>query len=129
MQALLEKLSETLNVNEFTVSKRLKEIEMIQKDGNWAPMKFRGGDIAKCLTICEVLQQRQKRKSFLHRIMTGDEKWIRYHNRKRTKSQVRPGKPSTFTPKPDIQGKKAFGGTVGVVYYELLQQGEPTTVT
>ncbi|KAG5307798.1 MOS1T transposase, partial [Pseudoatta argentina] len=37
---------------------------MIQKQGHWVPY--------------ELLLQRQKRKGFLHRIVTGDEKWIHY---------------------------------------------------
>jgi len=49
-------------------------------------------DIAKHLAICELLLQRQKRKSFLHRIVTvmknGDEKWIRYDNPKHKKLWV-----------------------------------------
>jgi len=35
---------------------------------------------------CELLLQRHRRKSFLHRIVTGDEKWIRYDNPKRKKN-------------------------------------------
>jgi len=36
--------------------------------------------------ICEMLLARHKRKSFLHRIVTGDEKWIHYDNPKKRKS-------------------------------------------
>ncbi|GFU99459.1 hypothetical protein TNCV_3041061 [Trichonephila clavipes] len=32
------------------------------------------------------LLARQRRKGFLHRIVTGDEKWVRYDNPKRRKS-------------------------------------------
>jgi len=38
---------------------------------------------------CELLLQRHRRKSFLHHIVTGDEKWIRYNNLKRKKSWCR----------------------------------------
>ncbi|KAG5315673.1 MOS1T transposase, partial [Pseudoatta argentina] len=43
----------------------------------------------------ELLLQRQKRKDFLHRIVTGDEKWIHYDNPKRRKSWGKPGHAST----------------------------------
>jgi len=35
---------------------------------------------------CEILLERYRRKSFLHRIVTGDEKWIFFENPKRKKS-------------------------------------------
>ena len=63
-------------------------MRMIQKL-NWISYELRERDIAKHLAICELLLQRQKRKSFLHRIVTvmknGDEKWIRYDNPKHKK--------------------------------------------
>lgn len=50
---------------------------------------------------CEQLLARYKRKSFLHRIVTGDEKWIHYDNPKRKKSWGLPGHASTSTAKPN----------------------------
>jgi histone-lysine N-methyltransferase SETMAR len=41
-------------------------------------------------TICEMLLQWFERKSFLHRIVTGDEKWIFFENLKRKKSWLSP---------------------------------------
>ncbi|KAG5326435.1 MOS1T transposase, partial [Pseudoatta argentina] len=49
----------------------------------------------------ELLLQRQKRKDFLHRIVTGDEKWIHYDNPKRRKSWGKPGHASTSSAKPN----------------------------
>ena len=40
--------------------------------------------------MSEMLLERHKKKSFLHRIVTGDEKWIHYDNPKRKKSYVKP---------------------------------------
>ena len=37
-------------------------------------------DIEKHLVTCEQLLQLQKRKGFLHHIMTSNEKWIHYNN-------------------------------------------------
>ena len=39
----------------------------------------------------------------LHRIVTGDEKWVHYDNPKRKKSWCRPGEPSTSTAKANIR--------------------------
>ena len=55
---------------------------------------------------CEMLFARHKRKSFLHRIVTSDEKWIHYDNPKKRKSWG-PGHALTSTAKPNIHsGKK-----------------------
>ncbi|UYV65316.1 hypothetical protein LAZ67_3003930 [Cordylochernes scorpioides] len=68
---------------------------------------------------------------FLHRIVTGDEKWIHYDNPKRRKSWGKPGHASTSTAKPNIHGKKLmlciWWDQLGVIYYELLQPNETIT--
>jgi len=37
-------------------------------------------DVERRLFACEQLLERQRRKGFLHRIVTGDEKWVHYDN-------------------------------------------------
>ena len=46
---------------------------MIQKQGNW-PYELKSRDVERRFFTCEQLIQRQQRKSFLHRIVTGDKK-------------------------------------------------------
>jgi len=73
----------------------------------------------------------QRKKDFLHKIITGIEKWILYDNPKRKKSWVDPGQPSTSTPKPNIHAKKVllciWGDWKDVLYYKLLSPGEIIT--
>ncbi|GFV90716.1 mariner Mos1 transposase [Trichonephila clavipes] len=71
----------------------------------------------------------QRRKGFLHRIATGDEKWVRYDNPKRRKSWGYPGPASTSTAKPNIHGSKVMLSIwwLGIVYYELLKPTETIT--
>ncbi|GFW03660.1 mariner Mos1 transposase [Trichonephila clavipes] len=77
------------------------------------------------------LLARQRWKGFLHRIVTGDEKCIRYDNPKRRKSWGYPGHASTSTAKPNIHGSKVmlsiWWDQLGVVYYELLKPTETIT--
>ncbi|KAG5317892.1 MOS1T transposase, partial [Pseudoatta argentina] len=68
---------------------------MIQKQGHWVPYELKPRDVERRFGTCELLLQRQKRKGFLHRIVTGDEKWIHYDNLKRRKSWGKPGHAST----------------------------------
>ncbi|GFT66236.1 mariner Mos1 transposase [Trichonephila clavipes] len=78
--------------------------------------------------MCEMLLARYKRKSYLHRIVTGDEKWIYFENPKRILSYVDPGKPSKSTARPNRFGRKTmlciFWDQEGPIYYELLKPGE-----
>ena len=64
----------------------------------------------------------------MHRIVTGDEKWIYYDNPKRKKSYVKPGHPAKSTAKPNIHGAKVmlciWWDQKGVLSYELLKPGE-----
>lgn len=136
MQALLneddtqtqEELAEALNVDRTTVSKRLKAMGKIQKCGKWVPHELTERQQEKRKIVCEMLIERYKRKSFLHRIVTSDEKWIYFENPKRKKSWVTPGQPSTSTAKPNRFGKKrmlcVWWDQKGVVYHELLKPGE-----
>ena len=81
-----EELARSLGVTQQAFSKRLKAMGMIQKQGNWVPYELKPRDVERRLFACEQLLEMQKRKGFLHRIMTGDEKWVHYDNPKRRKS-------------------------------------------
>jgi histone-lysine N-methyltransferase SETMAR len=136
LEALLEddpcqterELAEQLNVDRSTVGKRLHALGLVRKLGNWIPHELKERDIERRKTICELLLQRQQRKGFLHRIVTGDEKWIHYDNPKRKPAWVKPGEAAPSTPKPNIHGSKVmlciWWDQRGVVYYELLKQGQ-----
>jgi len=69
-----------------------------------------------------------KKKSFLHRIVTGDEKWIYFQNPKRKKSWIDPAQPSTSSSKSNRFGRKTmlciWWDQEDVIYYELLKLGE-----
>ncbi|KAG5317782.1 MOS1T transposase, partial [Pseudoatta argentina] len=58
-------LPELLQVDESTVSKRLKGLGMIQKQGHWVPYELKPRDVERRFGTCELLLQRQKRKGFL----------------------------------------------------------------
>ena len=72
-----------------------------------------------------------ERRGFLHRIVTGDEKWIHYDNPKRKKSWGPPGHASTSTANPNIHGRKLllsiWWDQLSVVYYELLKPSKTIT--
>ena len=81
-----ETLALTLGVTQSAISHRFKPLGMIQKQGNWVPYELTPRNVEHRFFTCEMLLARQKRKGFLHRIVTGDEKWIHYDNPKKKKS-------------------------------------------
>ena len=72
--------------NQGTISRRLDAIGKIKKEGKWVQYELKERDIRRRKTTCEILFDPFKRKSFLHRIVTGDEKWIYFDNPKRKQS-------------------------------------------
>ena len=75
-----EELAESLGVTQQAISKRLKAMGMIQKQGNWVSYELKPKDVVRRFISCEQLLQRQNRKGFLDRIVTGDKKWVHYTN-------------------------------------------------
>ncbi|GFV23293.1 mariner Mos1 transposase [Trichonephila clavipes] len=113
-----EHLAKQLNGDQSTVSRRLKAMGKIIKVGRWVPHELTDRQ----------QENRNKRKSYLHRIVTGDEKWIYFENPKRNRSYVDPGQPSKSTARPNRFGRKTmlfiFWDKKGLIYYELLKPGE-----
>jgi len=88
LQALLDdaqtqQLADQLNVTREAVSIRLKSMGKIQK---MVPHELNEKQQENRKITCEMLLTRYKRKSFLHRIVTGDEKWIYFENSKHKRS-------------------------------------------
>jgi len=123
-----QEMAEMLNVDQATISRRLKVMGKIQKCGKWVPHELTERQQENRKIMSEMLLQRQQRKGFLHRIVTGDEKWIYFENPKRKKSWVDPGQASTSTAKPNRFGKKrmlcVWWDQKGIMYHELLKPGE-----
>ena len=82
LQALLDEndaqtqqeLAEQLGVARSTISDRLKAMGKIQKEAKWVPYELNERQQGNRKTISEMLFARYERKSFLHRIVTEDEK-------------------------------------------------------
>ena len=103
-----EELEKSLGVTQADISKRLKADGYIQKQGNWVPHELKPRDIERRFRMSEMLLERHKNKSFLHRIVTGDKKWTHCDNPQRKKSYVKPGQPAKSKAKPNIHGAKVM---------------------
>lgn len=113
------------------ISNRLKALGKILKLGKWLPHELTECQRMQRKITCEMLIARYERKSFLHRIVTGDEKWIFFDNPKRSSGWVDAGQAGPSSTRPNRFGKKTmlclFWDLKGLVYYELLQSGKQLT--
>ena len=73
----------------------------------WVPHELNDRQMERRQNTCQILLARQKRKSFLHRIVTSDEKWIYFQNPKRKKWLGWP-QPSTSSSRPNCFGWKTM---------------------
>jgi [histone H3]-lysine36 N-dimethyltransferase SETMAR len=103
-----QQLADQLNVAQESVSRRLRAMGKIHKIGKWVPHELNKRQMENRKTTSEILLTRHKRKSFLHRIVTGDEKWIYFENPKRKGSWVSRGEQSTSTARPNRYGRKTM---------------------
>ena len=101
-----EQLVESLGMTQQALSECLYAMEITQKQGNWVPYELKSRDVEQCFFACEQLLQRQNRKGFLYRIVTGDEKWFHYDNPKRRKAWEMTADASMSTVRPHIHGAK-----------------------
>ena len=60
----LAEFGNALQVDESTVSKRFKVLEMIKKRGHWVPFELKPRNVERRFITCELLLQRQERKDF-----------------------------------------------------------------
>ena len=78
------------------------------------------------VNICLNLLSRYKKKKFLHKVITWDEKCIVYDSPKRRNSWIDPGQPS-----PSFHDKKVllcvWWDWKGIIHYELLERGQTFT--
>lgn len=126
-----KELAMELNVARSTISHRLHAMGKIRKLGRWVPHQLSENQLRARIEVCKKHLAEYKKHSFLHRIITGDEKWVYYENPKRKAAYVDAGEAGPSQPKQDIHCEKVmlciWWDQKGVVYYELLNPNETVT--
>jgi len=88
LQALLDinsaqtekELAEQLGVTQQAISVRLHTMGKIQKESRWIPHELFENNKNRRRDTALTLLLKFRKKDFLHKIITGDEKWILYDN-------------------------------------------------
>ena len=81
--------------------------------------------------VCSSLLLRNKNDPFLDRVVTCDEKWISYDNRRRSAQWLSRNEPPKHFPKPPVHQKKVmvtvWWSAAGWIHHHCLNPGETVT--
>uniref|UniRef100_A0A0K0EU74 Histone-lysine N-methyltransferase SETMAR (inferred by orthology to a human protein) n=1 Tax=Strongyloides venezuelensis TaxID=75913 RepID=A0A0K0EU74_STRVS len=127
-QQTVRRISEDLGVSKDTVCRHLKQIGKTKKLDQWVPHELTEKQKNSRLEFCSSLLLRNKNDPFLDRIVTCDEKWILYDNRKRAGQWLDKDEAPKQFPKPQITPKKVmvtvWWSSEGLVNYEFIKLGK-----
>ena len=77
-----------LNIDHKTVLNHLHKTGCQKKLDTWVPHELTVKNSIDRVSICESMLKRNEIEPFFKRMITGDEKWITYHNNVRKKLEV-----------------------------------------
>lgn len=116
-----------LNIDHVTVWNHLHNAGYTKKLDVWVPHQLTEKNLMDRVTICDALLKRNKFDPFLKRLITGDEKWVRYENIVRHKSWSKPGEPPQEQSKAELTQNKVmlcvWWDYKGIVHHEVLPHG------
>lgn len=73
-------IGEILGINQSTVSRRLRQLGMVNKADVWVPHELMEKNLLDRISACDSLLKRNEIDPFLKRMVTSDEKWVVYNN-------------------------------------------------
>lgn len=121
-------IAEELGISQATVSNHLHKAGYTKKLDIWVPHELTQKNLIFRVSICESLLKRNKIEPFLKRLVTGDEKWIKYENVVRKRSWSKKGELPKTASKPGLTQKKVLLSVwwdyQGIIHYELLPPGQ-----
>ncbi len=114
-----------------TVNRHLHALGKANNYGDSVPRQLSTNNLAQRVLICLSLLSRHNHDPFLERIVTGDEKWVRYINVRRRKQWLDPGQKPLPDVKADLHPEKImlciWWDIEGAIYFELLQTNQTIT--
>jgi len=101
-------VAQELNVHQSTVVCHLKKIGKVKKLDKWVPHELNENQKNRRFNVCSSLLLRNQSDPFLDRIVTCDEKWILYDNRRRSAQWLDFNEAPKPFPKPKLHQKKSW---------------------
>lgn len=127
----IQEMSERVSAPWSTVQEHLKKIGKVNRQGIWVPHELNEIHKQQRRMICSALITRNQNEHFLHRIVTGDEKWVLYRNCKRSRQWLSTGQTPIPTAKDGLHPKKVllsvWWDSLGIIHYELMPPGQTIT--
>lgn len=124
-------IAEELGVSSHAVFDGLKRIGKVKKLEKWVPHDLNDRQKLTRFEVCSSLLLRNQNDPFLDRIVTCDEKWILYDNRRRSGQWLDTDEPPRHFPKAKTHQKKTmvtvWWSAAGVIHYNFLQPGQTIT--
>lgn len=117
-----------LKVRHTTVLRHLRRLNYRSKRGQSVPHELTEKNKKDRMRICKSLLDKQRSEPFLERIITCDEKWVKYNNVGPRKQWLLPGQKPNPTPKDGLHPKKVmlcvWWDVKGIIYFELLEDNQ-----
>jgi histone-lysine N-methyltransferase SETMAR len=109
----------------------LEQIGKVKKLDKWVPHNLTDKQINRRYEVCSSLIFRNNNEPFLDRIITCDEKWILYDNKRRTGQWLDENEAPKHFPKPNLHVKKVMVSvwwlSSGIIHYCFLESGKTIT--
>ena len=102
----VRELAVEINVDHSTVARHLKQIGNAKKLEKWVPYELNENEKNRRFEVSSTLILRNKNDPFLNRIVTCDEKWILYDNRRCSAQWLDRDEAPQHFPKPKLHQKR-----------------------
>lgn len=101
-------LAAKFDVSIPTILDHLRQINKVKKLDKWVPHELTVDQMKRRFDVCISFLSRNKMEPFLHRIVTCDEKWILFDNRKRSSQWLDKDEPPKQS-KTRHSSRRAYG--------------------
>lgn len=127
----VRELAQEMNVSVGTIWNHIREIGKTKKLDKWVPHELNEKQKNHRFEVASSLLLRNNIDSFLDRIVTCDEKWIMYNNRRRSGQWLDHDQAPQHFPKPNFHQKKlmvtVWWSAAGLIHHSFLNPGETIT--
>lgn len=119
-----------LGCDHTTIARHLASLGKVCKYGSWVPHDLSAEQRQTRLNVCLELLSRRRTTNWLDNLITGDEKWVFYHNVTRKKQWLEKGETAKPIPKNYTHEKVmccVWWDIKGVIMFELLPKNQTVT--